>query len=195
MIRLGITGGIGSGKSHVSQMLRDIGIPVYEADAQSKRLTNNSPLVREQLTRLVSPEVYTPEGNLRRDILARYVFGSPEGRQQVNDIIHPMVRADFRSWATQQNRPIVAIESAILFEAGFRNEVDCVLMVNAPEALRIERTMKRDNTTREAVMARIQAQMDDKEKIRLSDYVIDNDGRDLTAPLRLIIDKIHENNR
>ncbi|MDO4948891.1 MAG: dephospho-CoA kinase, partial [Bacteroidales bacterium] len=118
MIRLGITGGIGSGKSYVAQMLRKIGVPVYEADAESRRLTNISPIIRERLTNLVGGNVYTGKGDLRKDVLADYAFSSPEALRQVNDIIHPVVRSDFRSWITRQDHPIVAIESAILFEAG-----------------------------------------------------------------------------
>ncbi len=192
MTRLGITGGIGSGKSYVAQMLRRDGIPVYDADSQAKRLTNTSSIIRQQLIQLFGCQIYTNDGNVCRELLASHVFGSPEVMRQVNDIIHPVVRTDFRSWATQHHCPIVAIESAILFEAGFRNEVDYALMVNAPETLRIERAMKRDNASREAIQARIHAQMSDNAKLLLADFVINNDGRDITVPLQQIIHLIKQ---
>lgn len=174
--RIGITGGIGSGKSVVSQVLQSLGIPVFDCDAESKRLTAVHPVIRQQLIDLVGPEVFTVNSQLNKQLLANYLFASAEHVQQVNAIIHPVLKDYFRQWVSAQNAPMVAIESAILFEAGYDDVVDTVIMVSAPLEVRIARAMQRDGSTREAVEERIRQQMDDKEKCRLSQFVIVNDG-------------------
>ena len=173
--KIGITGGIGSGKSVVAHILQSLDIPVFDCDAESKRLTAVHPVIRQQLVALVGPEVY--QGNtLNKPYLANYLFSSPEHVQQVNAIIHPVLKDYFRQWVPAQNAPMVAIESAILFEAGYDDVVDTVIMVSAPLEVRIARAMQRDGSTREAVEERIRQQMDDEEKCRLSQFVIVNDG-------------------
>ena len=118
MIKIGITGGIGSGKSVVASLLALSGVPVYIADEESKWLTNNSPVIREKLTALFDPEIYTNEG-LNKKLLASHIFNNPEQLQQVNQIIHPEVNRHFSAWVERQTSPLCAIESAILFESGF----------------------------------------------------------------------------
>lgn len=179
--KIGITGGIGSGKSVVSQILHTLGIPVYDCDAEAKRLTASHPAIREQLIALVGPEVYI-YGVLNKPYLANYLFASEEHAQQINAIIHPVVKDDFRQWAVQQQCPLVAMESAILFEAGFQDEVDHILMVSAPLEIRIARAMQRDHATREAIESRIRQQLDDREKQRRSHFVIVNDGKTPVIP-------------
>lgn len=174
--RIGITGGIGSGKSVVSQVLQSLGIPVFDCDAESKRLTAVHPVIRQQLIALVGPEVFTVNGQLNKQLLANYLFASAEHVQQVNAIIHPVLKDYFRQWVPAQNAPMVAIESAILFEAGYDDVADTVIMVSAPLEVRIARAMQRDGSTREAVEERIRQQMDDEEKRRRSQFVIVNDG-------------------
>jgi len=174
--RIGITGGIGSGKSVVSQVLQSLGIPVFDCDAESKRLTAVHPVIRQQLIDLVGPEVFTVNSQLNKQLLANYLFASAEHVQQVNAIIHPVLKGYFRQWVPAQNAPMVAIESAILFEAGYDDVVDTVIMVSAPLEVRIARAMQRDGSKREAVEERIRQQMDDEEKCRLSQFVIVNDG-------------------
>ena len=144
MIKIGITGGIGSGKSVVASLLALSGVPVYIADEESKWLTNNSPVIREKLTALFGPEIYTNEG-----------FNNPEQLQQVNQIIHPEVNRHFSAWVERQTSPLCAIESAILFESGFYKVVDISLMVYAPRELRIERALGRDSASREEIERRI----------------------------------------
>ena len=140
MIKIGITGGIGSGKSVVASLLALSGVPVYIADEESKWLTNNSPVIREKLTALFGPEIYTNEG-LNKKLLASHIFNNPEQLQQVNQIIHPEVNRHFSAWVERQTSPLCAIESAILFESGFYKVVDISLMVYAPRELRIERAL------------------------------------------------------
>ena len=177
MIKIGITGGIGSGKSVVATLLRLYGIPVYIADEESKRLTNSSPVIRRALVDLVGEAVYDADGKLDKPRLANFIFGQPEHLARVNAIIHPEVNRDFLDWSERQEKAFCAIESAILFESGFDRIVDVKLMVLAPLEIRLERAIARDHASREALERRIKSQMADEEKASRSDYVIHNDDR------------------
>ena len=176
MTSIAITGGIGSGKSYVSVLLQAAGIPVYNTDNEAKRLMLSDEGIRQDLIALLGEGVYT-DGTLNKPMLASYLFAGPENAARINAIVHPRVKADFRRWMEEQEgQEIVGLECAILFEAGFADTVDAVVTVYAPEALRVERAMKRDGATEAQIRARIAAQMDDEEKCRLSDYIIYNDG-------------------
>ena len=180
-IKIGITGGIGSGKSIVSRLLTLTGIPVYQTDTEAKRLMLSDTGIREGLTALAGNEVYNEKG-LNKAFLASYIFGHPEHLKQVNAIVHPRVRDDFRLWAGKARQEIVAMESAILLEAGFINEVDKIVMVYAPSEVRIARAIRRDSATRKEVERRIQSQMDDEKKRGAADFVIVNDGETPLIP-------------
>lgn len=186
MIKIGITGGIGSGKSVVASLLELLGIPVYIADTESKCLTASSPVIREKLTALFGESIYTAEG-LDKKQLASLIFGNPERLKQVNAIIHPEVNRHFLAWADKQNVPICGIESAILFESGFNRVVDVTLMVYAPLEVRIQRALERDAVPREEIMRRINSQLPDEEKKEKSDYVIFNDGKQALLPQIAVI--------
>lgn len=181
MIKIGITGGIGSGKSVVASLLNLHNIPVYIADMESKKLTATSEVIRTQLIALLGSEVYTPKG-LNKKYLAEQIFSDPETLKRVNAIIHPEVNRHFLAWCTQQNQPVIATESAILFESGFDALVDIRLMVYAPLKIRIERAMKREHAGREEIERRINNQMDDETKKERSDYVIYNDNCQAIIP-------------
>lgn len=181
MIKIGITGGIGSGKSVVASLLNLHGIPVYVADTESKLLTDTSPVIKEKLTALLGDDLYTEKG-LNRKLLASHIFGNPEYLRQVNAIIHPEVDRHFTAWAQSQKNTICAIESAILFESGFNKLVDKSLMVYAPLPLRIERAVARDNACREEIIRRIDSQLPDETKRDRSDYVIFNDDKQALLP-------------
>ncbi|MFT4221642.1 dephospho-CoA kinase [Dysgonomonas sp.] len=176
MIKLGITGGIGSGKSTVSEIFTLCGVPVYIADAESKKLVGTSPLIKEKLIALFGKELY--KGNvLDKALLASHIFNNKEKLEKVNAIIHPEVKKDYEQWLEKnKHHKIVAQEAAILFESGFNKLMDKVVMVYAPLELRIQRTMARDDVSYEKVLERIQNQMPDEEKAKLSDFVIVNDG-------------------
>lgn len=175
-IKIGITGGIGSGKSVVSRLLEVMGIPVYIADIESKRLTNTDPFIRQELCALLGEKVFEG-GELNKACLASYLFGHPDHARRINEIIHPQVKDDFRRWVEGQSlSPIVGMESAILIESGFAAEVDVVVMVYAPLELRVRRAIKRDYSSRELIMKRIQSQMSDEEKRKQAEFVIVNDG-------------------
>ena len=176
MICVAITGGIGSGKSYVSAMLEEQGIPVYNADTESKRLTSGHAEIRSKLIALLGEEVYI-HGELNKPMLASYLFSSAENAARINGIIHPVVKEDFKRWQVcHADKEITAFESAILYEAGFEDAVDAVLMVFAPRESRLERAMKRDKATCGQIEARMAAQMDEEEKCRRADFVVYNDG-------------------
>lgn len=181
-IKIGITGGIGSGKSVVSRLLEIMGVPVYISDSEAKRLTQTDRTIREGLTGLLGEDVYAG-GMLNKPLLASYLFGSPEHARQVNGIIHPRVKEDFRIWARRHaDSRIVGIESAILIEAGFASEVDKIVLVYAPEEVRIRRAVARDASSREAIRRRIASQMSDEKKREQADFVIVNDGETPLIP-------------
>jgi dephospho-CoA kinase len=175
-IKIGITGGIGSGKSVVSRLFELMGIPVYISDKESKRLTVFDPFIRKKLTALLGEDVYK-NGELNRPLLASYLFENPDKRKTINNIIHPRVREDFQRWVAEHaSYPTLAIESASLIESGFTQEVDTLLLVYAPQELRLERVMKRDFFPRELIVKRIRSQMCDRDKMKLANHIIINDG-------------------
>lgn len=172
---IGITGGIGSGKTTLSEHLRREGFAVYDSDKEARRLQNEHPLIREKLTELFGAEIYNEQG-LNRPALAKLVFENSELLHKLNDVVHPVVRQDFRSWLERHaDDQFAFVESAILFESGFRKLVDKVVLMTATEDLRIKRVMKRDGSTPEQVKARMANQLDDKDKIPFADYVIHTD--------------------
>lgn len=177
MYKIGVTGGIGSGKSTVCELLRDRGVAVYDSDSRAKQLMAESEALREQLIAAFGAECYNAEG-LDRAFLASKVFGNEEALQQLNSIVHPAVRADFQAWAEQQQSPYVVLESAILFEAGFETEVDTTLAVMAPMPMRLERTMARDGVDKESVMRRMEHQLSDDELHRRASRTIVNINRE-----------------
>ena len=172
---IGVTGGIGSGKSVVSRLLRLMGVPVYDCDREAKRLMCESVVIREALVGAVGTEVYDASGQLDRAYLASYMFGNPERVSLVNGIVHPVVRADFRTWAQQSEKAVVAVESAILFEAGMEADVDAVCLVHAPEANRVQRAILRDGSNEKAVRSRMQSQLSEQEYMERADVIIHND--------------------
>ena len=187
MISFAITGGIGSGKSYVSDLLEQRGIPIYNADKEAKHLMLSDEVIRQGLISLLGNDVYQND-ELNKPLLAQYLFSDASHAQKINSIVHPRVKADFYRWKEeQQGTEIVGMECAILFEAGFADAVDKVVMVYAPLAIRLERAMKRDSATREQILARISAQMDDEEKRQKSDLVVYNDG---TTPLDIQLEDL-----
>lgn len=181
-IKIGITGGIGSGKSVVSRLLEVMGIPVYISDVETKRLMVSDVCIRKELSALLGGEVYVG-GVLNRPLLASYLFGNPEHAKQINGIVHPCVKEDFRRWVRCRAAfPVVGMESAILVESGFTGEVDVVVMVYAPEEVRIARAVRRDASSRELIEKRVRSQMNDEEKRKYADFVIVNDGETPLIP-------------
>jgi dephospho-CoA kinase len=173
MYKVGITGGIGSGKSTVTRMLEGMGVAVYLSDDRAKELMAHDGSLREKLIARFGKDTYV-DGELNRRYLSERVFSNSEELAALNAIVHPAVMDDFDVWAEKQESPYVVIESAILFEAGLDGMVDCVVSVLAPRELRIERAMARDGVAREDVERRIANQMSDDERTNRSKYAIVN---------------------
>ena len=181
-IKIGITGGIGSGKSVVSKLLQLMGVPVYTADVESKRLTETDPDIRAALISLLGDEVYQ-DGKLNRPLLASYIFGNKDNLTMVNGIIHPRIKDDFRRWAqSHSSYPIVGIEAAILIEAGFTEDVDQVVLVYAPQEIRLRRAVSRDACAAEQIQQRMRNQMPDEDKMAFAHHIIYNDDKQALIP-------------
>ncbi len=188
MLSVGVTGGIGSGKSVICMIFRHLGVPVYDADARAKELMGTDPGLQEKLRTTFGEEVL-PGGQLDRQKLAVIVFNDEEQLQQLNAIVHPAVREDFGQWAEQQQAPYLIEEAAILIETGGHEHLDRLILVTAPEALRIQRVRERDGISQEAVRQRMQRQWPDEKKLPYADEVIRNDEQTPVLPEVL---RIHE---
>lgn len=188
---IGITGGIGSGKSIVSRLLRLMSIPVYDCDSEAKRLMLYSTEIRTALINAVGSEVYQENGELNRAYLAEYMFGNAARIAQINGIVHPIVRNDFKQWVKQSDRKIVAVESAILLEAKMETDVDAIWLVSAPVNMRMQRTILRDSSNEEAVRNRMKSQQDEQEYARQANKIIYNDGsRSLIQQIKELLAEI-----
>ena len=173
-ITIGITGGIGSGKTFVSNLLKERGIPIYNSDDEAKRLMVSDEGIRRDLMALLGEDVYQGDA-LNKSLLTSYLFADASNAARINAIVHPRVKADFHRWLSEhQDEEIAGLECAILYEAGFEDTVDKVVMVYAPESLRIERAMARDGVSREQVERRIANQISDDERSARSKYAIVN---------------------
>ncbi|MGB5464223.1 MAG: dephospho-CoA kinase [Aureibaculum sp.] len=173
MIKVGLTGGIGSGKTTVANFFSELGIPIYYADLEARRLMKSSSLIKRKLIKEFGNDAYK-DGELNTSFLASIVFKDKSKLTQINSIIHPEVAKDFLSWIKKQNAPYVIEESAILFENNLIDHFDYIITVTAPADVRINRIIKRDNTSKKEVLLRMNNQWDDKKKIELSDYIIHN---------------------
>lgn len=174
-LKVGVTGGIGTGKSLVCSIFKVLQVPVFEADLVAKNLMNSDNKIREDLIALLGENVYSGQGTLNKKRIAEIIFNDKEIIQKVNQIIHPAVRNSFISWWQQQNTDYIIQEAAILFESGAYKLMDYNILITAPEELRIKRVMKRDGATKQQVLARMANQWNDEEKIKLADFIIYND--------------------
>jgi dephospho-CoA kinase len=188
MLRVGLTGGIGSGKSTVAKIFEVLGIPVYYADVAAKRLMNEDERLRRQINTHFGSDAYA-DGKLNRSYIAKVVFNDKEKLELLNSLTHPAVMADSEKWIKAQTAPYAIREAALIFESGIHKHLDYVIGVSAPEPLRIQRTIKRDNITWEEVVARMKNQMDELTKMQLSDFVIYNDELQLVVPQVLSLHK------
>ncbi|MBP1638648.1 MAG: putative dephospho-CoA kinase [Bacteroidetes bacterium] len=175
MTIVGITGGIGSGKSVISNILSTMEYPVYDSDAEAKKIMHSDVHVIKELRRTFGDNIFI-DGQLNKQRLAREVFFSSERLLALNGIVHPTVKKNFRLWTSQQSSALVFLETAILFESGFECETDKVVLVTAPLEERIARVMHRDHCDREQVMQRIAQQWTEEAKAEKSDFIIVNDG-------------------
>jgi dephospho-CoA kinase len=172
---VGLTGGIGSGKTTVAKLFSELGVPIYIADVEAKKLMNRSKVIRRKLIALFGEKAYTNEG-LNRPYIASKIFNNKELLEQMNAIVHPKVGAHFKRWLKKQNGAYVIKEAAIIFEEGMQSQYDCIVLVTADLEERINRVLQRDNTSREKVLAIVDNQLSDEEKIKKSDFVIVNNS-------------------
>jgi len=186
MLRIGLTGGIGSGKSTVARIFSVLGIPVYDADSASKRLMTEVEDLKKKIIESFGKESYT-NGILNRKYLSEQVFSDPKKTELLNAIVHPATIKDAEEWMKKQNAPYIIKEAALIFESGSNKFLDKVIGVSSPISLRMERTMKRSNITSEQVKERMALQMDEEEKLRLCDYVIINDEQQMLIPQVLLL--------
>lgn len=177
---IGITGGIGSGKSTVAHLYETMGYPVYYADIRAKWLMDNDPTIKKSLIDTFGIKVY-PE-QLNREALAAIVFEDKKALCKLNDITHPTIERDFDDWCSEQNSPIVFKEAAVMFESGTDLSVHEVICVVAPHDLRVKRVIARDNMTEEQVNNRIKSQWSDERKMALSQHILKADDEELVIP-------------
>lgn len=177
---VGLTGGIGSGKTTVAKMFANKGIPVYTADDEAKKLMNSSKVIKKQLTELLGEQSYV-DGAINKAYISSKIFNNKSLLQQINAIVHPKVAAHFNRWLKKQTAPYVIKEAAIIFENNLQAQYDVIITVVTNKETRIERVLKRDATTVDKVENIIKNQITDEEKIKLSDYVIYNQDLDVTA--------------
>lgn len=170
---VGLTGGIGSGKTTVAKMFSELGVPVYIADDEAKKITNSSKVIRRKLIQLLGEQAYI-DGSLNRKYVAEKIFSNNALLNAVNAIIHPKVATHFKKWALRQKANYVIKEAAILFENGGYKECDVVILVTAPKALRLQRVIKRDNATQGEIEQRMDNQWTDTRKKKLADIIIEN---------------------
>lgn len=181
MLKIGLTGGLGSGKSTVAHIFEVLGIPVYYADAASKRLMNDDEKVKADVQKAFGKEVY-PNGKLDRKYLSEIVFNDKKKLEILNLIVHPATLRDAEDWLNKQTTPYAIKEAALIFESGSDKFLDIVIGVKSPLPLRLQRAMKRDNINSEEAMARIEKQMDEETKLSRCDFVIINDEQQMIIP-------------
>lgn len=188
MLKIGLTGGIGSGKSTVARLFEIHGIPVYYADTAAKEIMNTDEALKEQIIHHFGSDTYT-NNCLNRKYLADMVFKDKDKLALLNSLVHPATIRNALNWVKQQTTPYTVKEAALIFESGSQSDLDYVIGVYAPKALRIHRTMQRDNIDREEVMKRMKNQIEEEIKMRLCDFVVYNDEQQLLIPQ---VNKLHE---
>jgi dephospho-CoA kinase len=185
-MKLGVTGGIGSGKTSVCRVFKVLGIPVFSADPEARAIMNTDEKIIGEINKITGRNIY-PEGALDRMALASLIFNDPVLLKKINSLVHPIVFEHFIEWTGRQIAPYVIMEAAILFESGGSKLVDRVATVTAPVEERIARVTARNKLTREQVLDRIRNQMDDNTRINMSDYVINNSENEMIIPVILQI--------
>ena len=191
-LRVGITGGIGAGKTFISKIFEILGIDVYYADERAKWLQVHNPTLVHHIRKSFGPQAYTSEGQLNRTFLAKEVFSNREKLTLLNRLVHPQVAEDYRAWVVQRvDHPYTLKEAALLFETNSYQELDKIINVHAPEAVRVQRVLHRDpHRSQEQLMGIIRQQLSDVERSRRADYTIDNSGE---LPLLPQVLRIHTN--
>lgn len=189
MIKLGLTGGIGSGKTTIAKVFQEFGVPVYYADIEAKKFLAYD-LVKKRLKELFGSSVISEDNTVDKVALAAIVFTDEEELAKLNALIHPLLEKDFEKWVENQDAPYIVKEAAILFEAGFDRSVDKILSISAPLEQRIQRVMQRDQVNRQQVLDRISKQWTDEEREEKSDFIIQNGNSDMVLQKVLDVHKM-----
>jgi len=189
MYRVGLTGGIGSGKSTVAKIFEILGVPVYYADAEAKRIMNTDNELKEKIISLFGNEAYKND-RLNRHFVSEIVFNDPRKLEQLNALIHPVIKEQGEQWMKRQTTPYAIHEAALIFEAGVAERLDTVIGVSAPEPLRVQRAMKRDLTAYDEVLKRMNRQMPEDEKMKLCHHIIINDEQTAVIPQVLALHRL-----
>lgn len=194
MKKLGITGNIGSGKSTVSKLFMQMGFPVYDADSRAKALMVSDPQLVTQIKSIFGEQAYQVDGQLNRGHIAQIAFSDSSKLQDLNKAVHPAVRRDFKEWTESKKEALVIKEAALMIESGSYHDLDALILVQAPLELRISRAMKRDQSSRDSVEARLKNQMSEEDKIPFANYIIHNDENHLLIPqvMRIINEVLPE---
>lgn len=191
MIKIGITGGIGSGKSYIADLIKKQGLPVFNCDDAAKYIMANDDEIKANLKELIGEEIYTDGGNLNKQMMSDFIYLNEDNRKKINEIVHPAVREQYMRWLSVQYTSVVFMESAILFESGFSDLVDKVIHVFASDEVRLHRLIKRDGLTRMQAYERMQAQMSEAVKMKFADYCILNNGNmNVAKQLGHILDQL-----
>lgn len=191
MIKIGITGGIGSGKSYIADLIKKQGLPVFNCDDAAKYIMAHDDEIKAKLKELIGEEIYTDGGNLNKQMMSDFIYLNEDNRKKINEIVHPAVREQYMRWLSVQYTSVVFMESAILFESGFSDLVDKVIHVFASDEVRLHRLIKRDGLTRMQAYERMQAQMSEAVKMKFADYCILNNGNmNVAKQLGHILDQL-----
>ena len=195
MLKVGLTGGIGSGKTTVSEIFYSLGIPVYNSDERAKYLMENDTSLRKAIIEYFGEESYRSEG-LNRLYLSKEVFSDKSKLQKLNSLVHPVVGNDFAAWCKDQSAPFVVKEAAILIESGGYKGLDKIIIITASENTRMDRVMDRDNAKASEVRNRINNQMADSERLEYADFIVNNDGKEMLIPqVKQVFNRLTDSHR
>lgn len=175
-MKIGITGGMGCGKTYVCNLLRKQGFPVYSCDERAKRLMKEDEAIKAAIVQVVGEDAYTEDGELNKPVLTAFLYSSKENQDKINAIVHPRIRSDFNMWCNFQDSDVMFMECAILYEAGLETAVDKVIYIYASDEVRMRRVIRRDKINRTEAYNRMQMQLPEEEKLKRADYCVLNNG-------------------
>ena len=178
MLNVGLTGGIGSGKTIASKIFEVLGIPVYQADIAAKSLMESNPILKNQLIEHFTENAFV-DGKLNRKYIADIIFNDKEKLHLINSLVHPYTIQDGIEWMKKQTTPYAIKEAALIFESGTQSNFDYIIGISSPQSMRLNRTIKRDNTNRELILEKMEHQLDEQVKMKLCDFVLQNDEKTL----------------
>lgn len=194
MLKVGITGGIGSGKSTICNIFRNLGVPIFSSDEEGRKVLNEDEDVRKELRKLFGDDMFISDGSVDRPRLASLIFSDPNAMDQVVSLVHPKVQEKYETWCIKhESRPYTLKEAAILFESGYYHDLDKIIHVFAPKEVRMQRVIQRDKSIKEEVMKRMRFQYTDEERNKLADFILINEEIDTLLPQVMELHEIFVN--